>query len=74
MNNAEPARLYLIYDGRARSCSTPDEAAVMSTCATLQEAQGERTRYGNDAVIFSYQIEGNETLWQLVDEREEPDT
>jgi len=59
-------RIYLIYDGRARYCNT-DAATVMEVCNSLLEAHRARTDYGDDAIIFSYKLEGG----VAVDERME---
>lgn len=65
----KPQRTYLIYDGRAR-LEGPDEATVIDTAESLEEAQRIRTDVMDDACIFSY-IEDRHGV--LVDGRMEPD-
>jgi hypothetical protein len=51
--------LYIVYDGRARY--DEDEATVLVSCDTLEEAKGRCPEFG-DCVVFEYDIAGESTL------------
>lgn len=64
LNRDGEKRLYLVYDGRAIGGDT-DAAMVMVSCDSLKEARSYKGDFGNDCVIYSYKIVGE----NLIEER-----
>jgi hypothetical protein len=56
-------RIYILYDERA--LEDPDQARVIATCKTLDQAINHPGDYGDLAAVYSYKRENG----KLVDER-----
>ena len=63
MSTPNQTELWLIYDARAWGGDT-DRATVFSTCETQAEAQKERDEDWPDAVVYGYDIQGDQLVNQ----------
>lgn len=57
----EKEKLYIIYDERAISQDT-ENAMVMVTCESLEEARGYKGEYGEKCPVYSYDIKKGNKL------------
>ena len=66
---ANEARIFVLFDARARSGDT-DEAAVLDTAESEQEARSCKGDYPEDSIWFEYEpIEGEKDQWQEIGAR-----
>ena len=54
-------KLYIVYDERAITMST-DDASVMVTCDSLEEAKGYAGDFGKRCPVYSYDIKGKNLI------------
>ena len=59
-NKPKREKLYIIYDGRA--LGNTNDAAVMETCDSLEEAEESAPDYGEGCCIWSYDVDGDKLI------------